>query len=103
MIRVKVYVMKLLTFLVLCFVAVSPASAQNFCGTREEVIERLRDTWQELLTANGLAVNNQLVELFVSDKGSWTIVLSDPNGRSCVAATGQGWTPREPRVPPEGT
>ena len=95
--------MKLLAFLVLFFVAVSSASAQNFCATRKEVIERLWNRWQELLTANGLAINNKLVELFVSKEGSWTIIISDPSGRSCVASAGQSWTPREPRVPPEGT
>tara|TARA_R100001143_G_C3246860_1_gene81716 strand:- start:163 stop:450 length:288 start_codon:yes stop_codon:yes gene_type:complete len=95
--------MKLLTFLVLFFVAVSSASAQNLCATREEVVERLWNRWQEVLTANGLAINNKLVELFVSEEGSWTIVITDPSGRSCVASAGQGWIPREPRIPPEGT
>ena len=26
-----------------------------------------------------------------SESGSWTLVLSFPNGRSCLMATGEGW------------
>jgi hypothetical protein len=95
--------MKLLSLLVMFFVAVSSASAQNICAKREEVIERLWSRWQELLTANGLANDNRLIEVFVSEHGSWTIVITDASGRSCVASAGRGWTPREPKIPPKGT
>jgi C4-type Zn-finger protein len=91
--------MKLLTFLVLFFVAVSSASAQNICAKREEVVQRLWERWQETLTANGLANDNRLIEVFVSKKGSWTVIISDPSGRSCVASAGQGWTLHEPKNP----
>jgi hypothetical protein len=95
--------MKLLTFLVLFFVAVSSASAQDICAKREEIVQRLWDRWQEVLTANGLADANRLIEVFVSENGSWTIVITDASGRSCVASAGQGWTPRDPKTPPKGT
>ena len=94
--------MKLLTFLVMFFVAMSSASAQNLCAKREEVVQRLWDKWQEVLTANGLANDNRLIEVFVSKNGSWTVIISDPSGRSCVASAGQNWTLRE-QSPPKGT
>ena len=94
--------MKLLTFLVMFFVAMSSASAQNLCAKREEVVQRLWDKWQEVLTANGLANDNRLIEVFVSKNGSCTVIISDPSGRSCVASAGQNWTLRE-QPPPKGT
>lgn len=30
-----------------------------------------------------------MFELFVSETGSWTVVVSDPKGRSCVVASGE--------------
>ena len=39
----------------------------------------------------GLGITGNLVEVFVSDKGAFTILLSDPSGRSCIATTGQNW------------
>jgi hypothetical protein len=32
-----------------------------------------------------------MVELFVSSAGSWTMLVTRPNGIACVAAAGQGW------------
>jgi hypothetical protein len=29
--------------------------------------------------------------LFVSEKGSWTVVVSQPNGPSCILASGESW------------
>ncbi len=94
--------MKPLILFVLVLMAVSSASAQNICAKREEVVERLWNRWQEVLTANGLTNNNQLVEVFVSKKGSWTIIISDPTGKSCVASAGQNWIKRSPS-PRNGT
>jgi hypothetical protein len=39
----------------------------------------------------GLSVRGHLVEVFVSPKGSWTIVLSEPDGQSCFADAGDAW------------
>jgi C4-type Zn-finger protein len=95
--------MKPLVFCVMFFVAMSTAAAQNICAKREEIIQKLWDRWQEVLTANGLANDNRLIEVFVSKKGSWTIIISDPNGRSCVASAGQNWTLQESKYPDQGT
>ena len=85
------------------FVAMSTAAAQNICAKREEIVEKLWNRWQEKLVAHGLANDNRLVELFVAGNGSWTVVVSDPNGRSCVASAGLDWTSKIPEAPGKGT
>jgi hypothetical protein len=95
--------MKPLVFCVMLFVAMSTAAAQNICAKREEVIQRLWDRWQEKLVANGLSNDNRLIELFVAENGSWTVIISDSTGRSCVASAGQNWTARESEEPGRGT
>ncbi len=32
-----------------------------------------------------------MLEVFVSDSGTWTVVVTDPEGVSCVLAAGQSW------------
>jgi hypothetical protein len=32
-----------------------------------------------------------VLEVFVSDTGTWTVVVTDPKGVSCVLAAGQSW------------
>ena len=70
----------------------APAAAQNICAARDEVVQRLWDRWQEAQVALAVINDGKLLEIFVSERGSWTVIISDPNGRACVASAGQEWT-----------
>ena len=41
--------------------------------------------------ALGIAGQKNLVELFVSKSGSWTMLMTTPEGMTCIMATGQSW------------
>ena len=90
--------MKYILVLVLCFV-VSTAVAetrsspmsQESCGLRSDIVKLLREKHEEEQVAIGLENNNRLVEVFVSPRGSFTILLSYPIGYSCIATMGDGW------------
>jgi len=86
--------------LVLCFIS-SEVVAQSICGPRAELILRLWDKWQEAQIAHGLVNDNQLMEVFANKSGSWTILITDPSGVSCVAGTGKNWTVTKPITPKE--
>jgi hypothetical protein len=32
-----------------------------------------------------------IVEIYVSASGTWTMLVTDVQGRSCIIATGEGW------------
>ena len=32
-----------------------------------------------------------MVEIFVSDNGTWTILATGTDGKSCVLSAGEGW------------
>ncbi len=75
-------------------VLAGPAFAQQqpaACGDRGDLLTQLRDQYQEDPAGFGLTGNGAVVELMTSDKGTWTLILSFPNGRSCLMATGDGW------------
>ncbi len=69
-----------------------PASAQVVCVTHEAATKQLEKQFDERVLGRGLAnAGKAMFELFVSEKGSWTVVVSEPNGRSCILANGESW------------
>jgi hypothetical protein len=79
------------------------AAAQNICAPRTDLVKRLWDRWQEAQVSLAMINDGRLLEIFASEAGSWTAIISDPNGRSCVASAGQEWTVFDaPKVPGDG-
>lgn len=76
-----------------------PASAQApetaltpACHSHADLTEMLDQKFAEQPSALGLQANGHLVEVFVSNDGtSWTIVVTRPDGWSCIVAVGEHW------------
>jgi hypothetical protein len=71
-----------------------PAAAAGSapCAPRPDILKQLSKQYNEAPVALGLANNGALIELLTSDDGkTWTILVSRPNGPSCLVAAGQGW------------
>lgn len=79
----------------LAIVATVPAYAQSpqACAPRAEILKHLAGKYREQPIAVGIADNGGAVlELLASENGvTWTLLLTLPNGRSCLVATGQDW------------
>lgn len=84
---------RLLLAVVLMAIPTSVA-AQIACGDRAKMLHVLRSQHGEVLIGKGISAAGWRTELFMSLKGSWTIVLTNPrdNSRSCLMATGDAWT-----------
>lgn len=70
------------------------ASAQSAppCGPRQQIINRLTVNFGETRRAIGLAGPSAVMELFAAnDSGTWSITITQPDGRTCLVATGQGF------------
>ncbi|TNE40153.1 MAG: hypothetical protein EP348_02670 [Alphaproteobacteria bacterium] len=68
------------------------ASAQNVCFDRTALAKHLSGKFAEAPVAAGLAANGSVLEVFSSPDGTtWTIVLTQPNGATCVMASGEAW------------
>lgn len=82
---------------------ITPANAQNQnnCAPRTAVVERLADRYGESQQAIGMATQGRVMEMFASvDTGTWTIIVTMPNGVSCMVASGQSYEALdEPLVP----
>ena len=64
---------------------------QTFCGSRDVMVEKLAEEFKENPMALGMVDQNAVLEIFVSQQGSWTIIATDPNKTSCVISAGEGW------------
>lgn len=58
------------------------------CGPRDQIVEKLKNTYKEIPAAIGLANNGQLFEIFASKKGTWSLILTQPNKTSCMMLAG---------------
>jgi len=81
-------VTRLIAFLcLLC----SPAYGAN-CAARPVVVERLENIFHERLEVGGLQKANgkqSIMEIWASDEtGTYTVILTDVNGLSCIVAAG---------------
>lgn len=62
------------------------------CVAREGLVRVLAERYGEHESGRGLTASGQLVELFRNPRTeSWTLVLSDQSGRSCVLFAGGAW------------
>ncbi len=78
-----------------------PAAAQSICMAHAEVKKQLSTRYAEVPVSLGLASNGTVYEVYSTEDGaSWTIVLTMPNGTSCLLANGEAWenVPRAPKV-----
>jgi hypothetical protein len=72
------------------------AAAQMACGSHDKIVDTLDRSYKETLTNFGIAGQRNLLEVFASEKGTWTIIVTTPEGMTCIMAAGQSWE----NVPP---
>ncbi len=61
------------------------------CGERVEMVKALHEQFREEPQAVGKVDSNALIEVFVSHTGTWTILATGTDGKSCLVASGEGW------------
>lgn len=75
----------------------STAMAQQpQCNDRDHVLELLSKKYKETPVAAGVTNTGGLVEVLTDTKGgTWTIIVTTPQGMSCLVAAGEGWREME--------
>ncbi|MEJ6390694.1 hypothetical protein [Gymnodinialimonas ulvae] len=77
----------------------SVAAQTMLCGQREMVVDELTGRYGEEVRGMGLAHQNRIVEVFVSEEtGTWTITVTSPNGTTCLMAAGQHFATMAPEA-----
>ncbi len=83
----------ILSLIAIGLTAMGTAQAQAMCMPHEHVVAKLQQHHGESVRGLGLGDRGHTVlELFVSESGSWTILMTRTTGVTCIMATGQSWT-----------
>ncbi len=70
----------------------STAMAQPQCNERDNVLKLLAKKYKETPIAAGVTNTGGLVEVLTDhNSGTWTIIVTTPQGMSCLVAAGEGW------------
>ena len=67
------------------------ASAQPVCGAHRAVSDNLKKSYAEAPVSMGVTTGGGVIEVYASPEGTWTLVITQPNGMSCLIAAGQDW------------
>lgn len=76
---------------------------QQNCNTRAAVIETLASKYGESRQSIGLAPQGRVIEVFASlETGTWTITVTQPNGITCMVASGNSYENLDEPIQPPG-
>jgi len=68
------------------------AIAQAACKPHDEIVNKLETGYKEVPIAIGVSATGQLIEIITNeDTGTFTIVVTDGDKTSCLAASGFGF------------
>lgn len=97
-VRLLLVAIMALVLTVMLALSSGPAAAQavadqGFGLPRDRIAAQLDAQYKEVPVAGGITANGAIVEVFAAaDGGSWTIIVTAPDGTSRVIAQGEGWT-----------
>lgn len=91
----------------LLFVAIASCSQQayaqiNDCLPHQDMVKVLNEGYEETRKSLGIAGIQQkaVMELFVSNVGTWTVIITTPDGMSCIIAAGVSYMEADEQLPP---
>lgn len=80
------------------------AQVPNTCMERSQLTEALRESHHELPKGTGLQSPYRMLEIWTSpETGSFTVLVTRPDGISCVVAFGNQWQDAPPPPQSDGT
>ena len=80
-------------FAVLICLLAQPALAQRNCLPHAAAVAKLAQEYRETVVAMGVSTDGRnMFEVFVSQSGTWTLLITDTNKLSCIMAAGVGWS-----------
>ena len=89
--------------LALALIAPTLAQAQSNCAARDRVVQSLETSYGEVFAGGGMQNAQRIFEVWFSEeKGTWTILMTNADGKSCIMASGTNWREGDGIKPPEG-
>ncbi|PKA39535.1 hypothetical protein CWR43_32055 [Rhizobium sullae] len=81
----------ILTTLIIAHPHSAASQMMRSCAGRSEVVSFLDKNFAEKLTAVGLINQNAILEVYAAESGTWTLIITDVHGVSCLLLSGDSW------------
>lgn len=89
---------RFLSALVAVFLWASPVNAA-ICMNKDVMIDFLGERYAEYPVARGLVGEEVMMQLFLSESGTWSVIVTNTMGLSCINSAGDNWQEIEPPAP----
>jgi hypothetical protein len=76
---------------IICASASSALAAEVRCAEHKRLVGMLSKKYKENPVAVGTVNDDRFMQVFVSRRGTWTVLVTKTNGESCILAAGQNW------------
>lgn len=90
-------------WLALLFGVPALSQGRTACANRDLVVQQLAERYGESLQSMGLHGQGGVLEVWASDEtGTWSILITSPDGKACMIAAGKMWEPDARPLGPQG-
>lgn len=72
------------------------------CMERDQIVKTFGKKYSEQPSSIGIEENGGIVEVLSSPSGKFTIIVTQPDGMSCILTIGEDWEAIPHRTPPIG-
>ncbi len=69
----------------------TPVEAQETCGPRADILRKLERAYGEVTVARGLTLDGLMMQMLAGPRGNWTVVITFPDGQSCLVMAGEAF------------
>ena len=76
-------------FLAALFLCAGPALAQQQCVPTPSAYEQMTTRYNEARIYAGVLPNGSIAELWASPAGTFSVLITDPRGMTCMIASGE--------------
>lgn len=73
--------------------------AEVVCAPKDRLEQKLRVQFGNSPMAMGVRSPSEIMEIWTSDAGDWTLVITYASGRSCIVAMGESWQSYDQKKP----
>jgi hypothetical protein len=81
-------------------IAATPVFAEAACAPRDEFARHLATNYKEESQGVGVTGDGSLFEIFASEAGTWSLLITNGKKISCIVAAGDMWVSK-PTLGPE--
>lgn len=75
----------------ICIASTNAFAVEIQCAKHGLILELLKKKYGEDPIAVGTVNEDRIMQVFVSRKGTWSVVVTKTDGKACIVAAGQDW------------